>query len=128
MQFFARNELTRFLRYQYNEFMRIGYPGMAAFAKNIAAGTLAPAVLTADDPIMHTVASWYHGQRQVDRIALARHFLPNGGSERQQARGLGISRKRLQERIESLVRRCANALRDAGLAAPAEPAREMAVA
>lgn len=128
MAFFARNELRRFLLAQFHAFQQVGFPKQTTFAKNIAAGTLAPAAPTGEDPIMDVVAKWYHDQRQIDRLALARHFLPNGGTEKQQARRIGISTSRLRDRLDSLIRRCALALNDAGMSKPIEPARKAAFA
>lgn len=119
----AKEELRRFLLSQYHEFMRLGHPRLCTFAKNIAQGTLAPAAPTGDDPVMNAVARWYHGQRQFDRLTLARHYLPGGGTVAQQVKACGLSRERFFKRIDALLGLCAKFLREEHLDMPAPAQR-----
>lgn len=118
MFLYAKTELRRFLRAQYDEVMSGGYPRRAAFAADIARGDIGLPPPAEDDPVMSLVARWYYELRQVDREALASHFVPGGGTERQQARRLNLSKYRLRERVDALIRKLARALVAFGKAEP----------
>lgn len=107
----AAAELRRFLFSQYKEIMRLSYPRMAAFAKEMSRGGIAMPTPTEADDVLESVARFYYSLRQIDQTILEGAYLPGGGTQKQQAKRASMSVKRLKRQLESLLRRCCLAIR-----------------
>lgn len=103
-------EMRRFFAYQASEARKLGYPRMSAFAKDIAKGTLAPAPVE-EDPVMDAVGAFYGSLKEIERRILT-EFYEGAGSKTERARALGISRRKFYEKVDRLLVRCMDRLRE----------------
>lgn len=107
--YLADREMGRFIRYQHAEAMRLGYPTMATFARDIARGTIGPAPLTEADPIMDTVGEFFHRLKEIERRVMSDRY-GSGLTERERAKAIGISVRHLRRKTEAILLRCAQKL------------------
>ena len=64
--------MNRFIREQYSS--NLGYPKMAAFARNVSRGTVSlPPTL--EDPFMECVGAFYHSLRPIERRILVERYM-----------------------------------------------------
>lgn len=105
----AEAELIRFLRKEWAEARRLGYPPMSAFAKDIARGTLAPAAQEAPDPIRDAVGRFYGRLRLIEKRVLWERYMfgrvGKGGAER-----VGLHRSNYTRTANRLIRRLSDYL------------------
>lgn len=103
----AEVELIRFLRKEWAEARRLGYPPMSAFAKDIARGTLAPAAQEAPDPVQDAVGRFYGRLRIIEKRVLWQRYI--GGLRGQAAADrTGITR----QSFARIIRRTLSRLSD----------------
>ena len=103
----ADRELGRFVRYQYAEFLRVSYPRMSAFAKDIARGTIQP--LTAEDPLMEVDGAFYRTLTAKEKAVLSWKYL-RVEKVKVMAKRLGVAPQTLYDTFGSIRQRCANYL------------------
>lgn len=86
------------------ELRKVGYPRMASFAKDIAAGTLAPAP-TPDDPCLDWVGAWFAPLTPIQKRIFSSRYCQSGeyASPGVIAKNLGITRRRLHRVWEDLL-------------------------
>lgn len=107
----ARAAAKRFFAFQEAEAKRLGYPSMAAFAKDIARGTVSLAP-TPEDPEHEAVGDWFWKLTEVNRWALIFQFCRIDGRspERLAKERFNWGRDKFKERIEKLLRDLSGAL------------------
>ena len=105
-------ELRRFIREQYSN--HLGYPKMAAFARNVSRGTVSLPPIQ-DDPVMNCVGAFYMSLKPIERRALTEYYLV-GHSLRKCSRALSQSVGRFKRGLEKLMWRCFYWLKGAGFA------------
>ena len=110
---FADRELRRFIKAQYENYYPLGYPSAAAFARDIARGTVSLPP-TPQDPLMDQVGVFYHGLKQIERRVISEYY-GNRGSFRRCARVIGVSVGRFFRFLNKLLWRCYSFLDGRGL-------------
>lgn len=106
----TEREVMRFIRAEYAEFMRIGYPRMSTFARDIARGDVGMPPPTEVDPIMDEVGRFYWSLNQIERRVLADRYCPDRATEKERCKRVGQTIYRNRKMIERLLRRCEQCL------------------
>lgn len=96
-------EMGRFLRYQWRQAQALGYPNMAAFARDIALGTVALAP-TPEDETLSRVALFYLTLDSRERELLDAKYIFKL-TRREIARTFGIKESRFQVQISRILSR-----------------------
>lgn len=109
----ADREMGRFIRAQYAEARRLGYPRMSTFARDIARGDVGMPPPTAEDPIMDAVGAFYWTLLEIERRVLAGKYLKTG-TEKERARMVGVSVHGLRKRANEILFACSGWLRGRG--------------
>ena len=105
----AELELVRFLRKEWGEARKLGYPTMSAFAKDIARGTLAPASQEAPDPVQDAVGRFYGGLRlQEKRVLWERYICERRG--KRAADRVGLDRRSCSRIVKRTLTRLSDYL------------------
>lgn len=103
---FADYEMGRFVRAQWLEAQKLGYPRQSIYARDIARGTVGLPPVTEEDPLMAAVGEFYHQRlTDIDRQVLAAKYI---GACPMMRRGLHISGRRCREKVTNALRRCAD--------------------
>jgi len=111
--FAADRELGRFIRYQFAEARRLGYPIMATFARDIARGTIGVAPPTEADPLMDAVGEFYHGLKEIERRVLTEKYL-DAGTLYERARRASVSTRKLGMILDRILERLSGYLAGKG--------------
>lgn len=92
--------MGRFMKYQREEYERLGYPKQAAFAKDVSRGSVAipPPV---NDPPSEAAGTFFWMQNDVKRRILADRY--DGDAEEVRARRASMSVRRLRVEVDRLL-------------------------
>lgn len=95
----ADGELRRFILYQHQDAARHSYPTQAAFAKDIARGTISTPP-TPDDPVMDAVGRFYWSILEIERRAAAERYMRDPEHIRARRLGQTVHQfRRMQDRV-----------------------------
>lgn len=97
-------ELGRYIRHEYAALRKLGYPMMAAFAREIARGTISLPPPTAEDPVMEVVGQFYSRLMLHEKRIMFDKYL-GAWSAQSRAKNMGISTGRLQRKINRVLER-----------------------
>lgn len=103
--------MGRFMRYQREEYERLGYPKQAAFAKEVSRGSISIPPIP-NDPIADAAGSFFWSLNDVKRRILADRY--DGEPEAVRARRASMSVRRLRVEIDRLLTQCAGFLNGKG--------------
>jgi hypothetical protein len=106
----TEREVKRFIRAEYMEFMRIGYPRMSTFARDIARGDIGMPPPTEVDPIMDEVGRFYWKLNQIERRVLADKYCPDHVTEKERCKRVGQTIHRNRRMLERLLKQCGECL------------------
>ena len=109
----ADREMGRFIRAQYAELRKLGYPRMATFARDIARGDIGMPPPTGEDPLMDAIGGFYFSLREIDRRVLSDKYI-GLEPETQRARRVSQSVRQNRTSIERLLLRCSGWLQARG--------------
>lgn len=100
----AEMELIRFLRKEWAECRKLGYPPMSAFAKDIARGTLAPAAQEEPDPVLDAVAGFCRHLSLRERLVLHERYIA-GRNGKMGAESTGLTKRTFNRTLRRIIER-----------------------
>lgn len=101
----ADREMGRFIRSQYSELRKLGFPRMATFARDIARGDIGMPPPTQVDPLLDCIGAFFFKElRPIERRMLTDKYLVTG-TQSQRATWVGLSIRRVNQKIESVLYR-----------------------
>jgi len=109
--YMAGLQASRYVQSQWAEARRLGYPRLAAFAKEVSRGTvtLPP---TPEDPALEQVGRFYWRLcKDIERSVLDKAYGDGGGTPYQHAKSLGMSLRRFHRVRERILLRLDGFLR-----------------
>jgi len=104
---FARLELERFLNIQNAEALRLGYPNMATFARDIARGDIGMPPRVEEDRVLDIVAVYFNGLGAAEKDLLTALHLYRYGL-RKCCRILGLPFETVRRKQHNMLKTLAN--------------------